>query len=196
MMGSSSNFGNMFSMAGAALFLPFLPMLPIQVLLNNLLYDCSEIGVPLDHVEPEALAKPSRWDLPLIERFMLVLGPVSSLFDFLTFAALLYLFSADEALFQTGWFIELLATQTLVIFVIRTRGTPWRSRPHPILAALAVGTALLGMVLPLTPLGPIFGFVAPPPVFYLFVVAAVLVYLMLVEAVKRAFYRFMARHPA
>ena len=196
MMGSSSNFGNMFSMAGAALFLPFLPMLPIQVLLNNLLYDCSEIGVPLDHVDSEALAKPSRWNLPLIERFMLVLGPVSSLFDFLTFAALLYLFSADEALFQTGWFIESLATQTLVIFVIRTRGTPWRSRPHPILAALAVGTALLGMVLPLSPLGPLFGFVAPPPVFYSFVVTAVLVYLMLVEAVKRAFYRFMARHPA
>ena len=196
MMGSSSNFGNMFSMAGAALFLPFLPMLPIQVLLNNLLYDCSEIGVPLDHVDSEALAKPSRWNLPLIERFMLVLGPVSSLFDFLTFAALLYLFSADEALFQTGWFIESLATQTLVIFVIRTRGSPWRSRPHPVLAALAVGTALLGMVLPLSPLGPLFGFVAPPLVFYLFVVAAVLVYLMLVEGVKRAFYRFMARHPA
>ena len=144
MMGSSSNFGNMFSMAGAALFLPFLPMLPIQVLLNNLLYDCSEIGVPLDHVDSEALAKPSRWNLPLIERFMLVLGPVSSLFDFLTFAALLYLFSADEALFQTGWFIESLATQTLVIFVIRTRGTPWRSRPHPILAAARRGYSAAG----------------------------------------------------
>ncbi|HEX6012198.1 MAG TPA: magnesium-translocating P-type ATPase [Geminicoccaceae bacterium] len=196
MMGSSSNFGNMFSMAGAALFLPFLPMQPIQVLLNNLLYDCSEMGVPLDHVDPESLAKPTRWNLPLIERFMLVMGPVSSLFDFLTFGALLYLFSASEALFQTGWFVESLATQTLVIFVIRTRRAPWRSRPHPLLGALAAGTALLGMVLPLTPLGPVFGFVAPPPVFYLFVVAAVLVYLMLVEAVKRAFYRLMARHPA
>ena len=192
MMGSSSNFGNMFSMAGAALFLPFLPMQPTQVLLNNLLYDGSEIGVPLDHVDEAALARPSRWDLPLIERFMLVLGPVSSLFDFLTFAALLHLFQADEALFQTGWFVESLATQTLVIFVIRTRGAPWRSRPHPALATLAIGAAVLGILLPLSPLGPVFGFVAPPPSFYLFLAAAVLVYLAVVELVKRLFYRFMA----
>src|SRR3954454_18455998 len=106
LMGSSSNFGNMFSMAGASLFLPFLPMLPTQVLLNNLLYDASEAGVPLDNVEAEALAQPAQWDLRLIQRFMLVLGPVSSLFDFLTFYALLHLFGADEALFQTGWFVE------------------------------------------------------------------------------------------
>ena len=193
MMGSSSNFGNMFSMAGAALFLPFLPMLPVQVLLNNLLYDLSEIGVPLDHVDREALRRPSRWDMQLIERFMLVLGPVSSLFDFLTFAALLYLFRADAALFQTGWFVESLATQTLVIFVIRTRGAPWHSRPHPALAALAIGTALVGMILPLTPLGAVFGFVPPPPTFYLFTVSAVLIYLCLVEAMKRVFYRLMTR---
>ncbi len=195
MMGSSSNFGNMFSMAGAALFLPFLPMLPTQVLLNNLLYDCSEIGVPLDHVDPDALAKPTRWNLPLIERFMLVMGPVSSLFDFLTFGALLYVFSAGEALFQTGWFIESLATQTLVIFVIRTRGAPWRSRPHPALAALAVGAALVGVLLPLSPFAATLGFVAPPPTFYLFLAAAVLVYLAMVEVVKRLFYRFMAPRP-
>jgi Mg2+-importing ATPase len=136
-----------------------------------------------------------RWNLMLIERFMLVMGPVSSLFDFLTFGALLYLFSATESLFQTGWFIESLATQTLVIFVIRTRRAPWCSRPHPLLAALAVGTALVGITLPLTPLGPLFGFVAPPPAFYLFVVAAVLTYLLLVETVKQAFYRYMMRHP-
>ena len=196
MMGSSSNFGNMFSMAGAALFLPFLPMQPTQVLLNNLLYDCSEIGVPLDHVDEAALARPSRWDLPLIERFMLVLGPVSSLFDFLTFAALLHLFQAGEALFQTGWFVESLATQALVIFVIRTRGAPWRSRPHPALAALAIGAALVGILLPLSPLGPVFGFVAPPPAFYLFLATAVLVYLAVVELVKRLFYRFMAPRAA
>ena len=110
-MGSSSNFGNMFSMAGAALFLPFLPMLPTQVLLNNLLYDLSEVGVPFDNVDPEALEKPVHWDIRLVERFMLVLGPVSSLFDFLTFFALIQLFGAGEAMFQTGWFIESLATQ-------------------------------------------------------------------------------------
>ena len=106
LMGSSSNFGNMFSMAGAALFLPFLPMLPIQVLLNNLLYDVSEIAIPFDRVDPEATARPVTWDVKLIERFMLVFGPVSSVFDFLTFYALLHLFGAGEALFQTGWFIE------------------------------------------------------------------------------------------
>ena len=101
----------MFSMAGAALFLPFLPMLPTQVLLNNLLYDLSEIGVPFDHVDPEALHRPVHWDIKFIERFMLVFGPVSSVFDFLTFYALIQLFGAGEALFQTGWFIESLATQ-------------------------------------------------------------------------------------
>jgi Mg2+-importing ATPase len=117
LMGASSNFGNMFSMAGAALFLPYLPMLPTQVLLNNLLYDVSEVGVPFDNVDAEALRKPVRWDIKFIERVMLVLGPVSSLFDFLTFFALLSLFGASEPMFQTGWFIESLATQSLVIFV-------------------------------------------------------------------------------
>ncbi|MEK0084763.1 magnesium-translocating P-type ATPase [Benzoatithermus flavus] len=192
LMGSSSNFGNMFSMAGAALFLPFLPMLPIQVLLNNLLYDGSELGVPLDRVDAEALARPVRWDFRLIERFMLVLGPVSSLFDFLTFAALWWLFGAGETLFQTGWFVESLATQVLVILVIRTRGAPWRSRPHGLLLGLSLGIAAFGAVLPLTPLGGLFGFVPPPPRFYLFLAAAVPAYLALVEAVKRWFYRRLA----
>ena len=143
-MGTSSNFGNMFRMAGAALFLPFLPMLPVQVLLNNLLYDVSEMGVPFDRVDTEALARPARWSTTLIERFMLVFGPVSSLFDFLTFFVLLRLFDADAALFQTGWFVESLATQALVIFVIRTRGAFWRSRPHPILTTLSIGVVVVG----------------------------------------------------
>ena len=138
LMGSSSNFGNMFSMAGAALFLPFLPMLPVQVLLNNLLYDVSEMGVPLDRVDASALARPVRWSTTLIERFMLVFGPVSSVFDFLTFFVLLRLLGADAAQFQTGWFVESLATQALVIFVIRTRGRFWRSHPHPILTTRSV----------------------------------------------------------
>jgi P-type Mg2+ transporter len=130
LMGSRSNFGNMFSMAGAALFLPFLPT---QLLLNNLLYDVSEVGVPFDNVDAEALRWPVRWNIKLIERFMLALGPISSLFDFLTFFAWLWLFGAGQAMFQTGWFIESLATQSLVIFIIRTRGPPWRSWPHPLL---------------------------------------------------------------
>jgi P-type Mg2+ transporter len=199
LMGSSSNFGNMFSMAGAALFLPFLPMLPTQVLLNNLLYDVSEVGVPFDHVDAEALRRPVRWNTKLIERFMLVLGPVSSLFDFLTFFALLWLFGAGEAMFQTGWFIESLATQSLVIFIIRTRGRPWRSRPHPLLTCLTIGVVLVGLIIPLTPIGPLFGFVEPPPGFYVFLVATVSAYLALVEVAKRRLYRYLwsrvaARH--
>jgi Mg2+-importing ATPase len=195
LMGSSSNFGNMFSMAGAALFLPFLPMLPTQVLLNNLLYDASEAGVPLDDVEEEALLRPVHWDLRLIQRFMLVLGPVSSVFDFLTFYALIHLFGAGEALFQTGWFVESLATQVLVIFVIRTRRKPWLSRPSPILAGLTIGAAVIGALLPLTPLAAFFGFVAPPVSFYLFLAVTVAGYLVLVELVKRAFYRWIAPRP-
>ena len=189
LMGASSNLGNMFSMAGAALFLPFLPMLPTQVLLNNLLYDLSEVGVPFDNVDAEALQRPVHWDIRFIERFMLVLGPVSSLFDFLTFFALIRLFGASEAVFQTGWFVESLATQCLVVFVIRTRGSPWRSRPHPLLALLSIGAVAAGLLITLTPLGGLFGFVTLPPSFYLFLVTAVAAYLALVEAVKRAYYR-------
>ena len=186
LMGASSNFGNMFSMAGAALFLPFLPMLPTQVLLNNLLYDVSEVGVPFDTVDEAALQRPIHWDLGLVERFMLVLGPVSSLFDFLTFYALIHLFGAGERLFQTGWFIESLATQTLVVLVIRTRGPSWQSKPHPLLATLSIGVAAAGIVIPLSPLGPLFGFVVPPASFFVFLAVTVTVYLALVEVVKRA----------
>ena len=130
LMGSSSNFGNMFSMAGAALFLPFLPMTPIQILLNNLLYDISEIAIPFDHVDPEDIARPVKWNIKLIERFMLVFGPISSVFDFLTFYALLHLFGAGEAVFQTGWFIESITTQVLVVFAIRTRRKFFQSKPR------------------------------------------------------------------
>ena len=193
LMGASSNFGNMFSMAGAALFLPYLPMLPTQVLLNNLLYDVSEVGVPFDNVDAEALRKPVRWNIKFIERVMLVLGPVSSLFDFLTFFALLSLFGASEPMFQTGWFIESLATQSLVIFVIRTRKAPWRSFPHPLLTVLTIGVVLVGLLIPLTPLGPVFGFVVPPLGYYLFLAAAVTGYLLLVEVVKRLLYRSRVR---
>ena len=194
LMGSSSNLGNMFSMAGAALFLPFLPMLPTQVLLNNLLYDLSEVGVPFDNVDREALRRPARWDIKFIERFMLVLGPVSSLFDFLTFYALITLFGAGEPMFQTGWFIESLATQSLVIFVIRTRGRPWMSRPHPVLTALSLGVVLTGLLIPLSPIGPLFGFVVPPLSYFVFLVVAVGAYLVLTEFVKRRFYLYWARH--
>jgi Mg2+-importing ATPase len=190
LMGSSSNFGNMFSMAGAALFLPFLPMLP--VLLNNLLYDVSEMGVPFDRVDESALSRPAQWSTALIERFMLVLGPVSSLFDFLTFFVLLRLLGVDAAQFQTGWFVESLATQALVVFVIRTRGPFWRSRPHPILTTLSLGVVAVGLILPWTPAGAWFGLVHLTFSFYLFLVAAVAGYLALVEVAKHLFYRYVA----
>jgi Mg2+-importing ATPase len=183
----------MVSMAGAALFLPFLPMLPTQVLLNNLLYDLSEVGVPFDRVDPETVSRPIRWDLGLIKRVMLILGPLSSLFDFFTFWALLTLFGGNEQIFQSGWFVESLATQTLVVLVIRTHRRPWKSRPHILLASLSIGVALAGVLIPFTPLGTLFGLVPLPPLFYALLVATVAVYLASVEFVKRAIYAQTAR---
>lgn len=196
MMGTSSNFGNMFSMAGASVLLPFLPMLPAQILLNNMLYDLSEIPIPMDRVDAEELARPRAWDMRFVRDFMWIVGPVSSLFDFATFGVLLYWLDAGERLFQTGWFIESLATQVLVIFVIRTRGSPLASRPSPWLAAAAAVVVAVALLLPLTPAGAWFGFVAPPPFFYGVVAAMACAYLLLVELVKRAFYRHHRRRPS
>ena len=189
MMGTSSNFGNMFSMAGAALFLPFLPMLPTQILLNNVLYDLSEVPIPLDQVDPEELRQPRVMDMKFIRNFMLVIGPISSAFDFLTFYVMLAILKADEKLFQTGWFVESLCTQVLVIFIIRTRGNPFRSRPHPVLAVTSLFIASLGAVLPFTPLGTYFGLVPPPAQFYFILAAMVVVYLLIVQIAKKLFYR-------
>jgi len=194
LMGASSNFGNMFSMAGAALILPFLPMLPIQILLNNLIYNVSEIAIPFDHVDLESVIGPVKWDVKLIERFMLVFGPVSSIFDFITFYALLYLFSAGETLFQTGWFIESMTTQILVVFCIRTRRRFYRSRPCDFLVFMTFAAVAVAIVLPLVPLGSWFGFVVPPPMFFVFLTGATLAYLVLVEITKVIFYRLTVRH--
>jgi P-type Mg2+ transporter len=189
MMGTSSNFGNMFSMAGASLILPFLPMLPVQVLLNNLLYDLSEVPIPLDQVDDEIMVQPHHWDVRFVRNFMLALGPVSSLFDFLTFGVLLFAFHASERLFQTGWFIESLATQVLVIFVVRTRGNPLTSRPSRLLAATSLTVVAIGLVLPYSSLARWFGFVPMPPAFLVAVGLMVACYLALAEGVKRWFYR-------
>jgi len=190
MMATSSNFGNMFSMAGAALILPFLPMLPVQILLNNLLYDISELAIPFDRIDAEAAERPEHWDVRFIRDFMLVLGPVSSLFDFVTFGVLLLVFHAAEPLFQTGWFIESLATQVLVIFVLRTRHSPLRSRPHPLLATTSVGIVAAAIVIPFTPIGTWFGFTPPSVSVLLTMAGLVIAYLLLAQAVKTAFYRF------
>jgi len=192
MMGTSSNFGNMFSMAGAALILPFLPMLPMQILLNNLLYDFSEIPIPLDNVDEEYVARPHNWNMGHIRNFMLAVGPVSSVFDFLTFYVMLMIFHANEALFHTGWFVESMATQVLVIFIIRTRRNPFKSRPNRWLVAFSLTVAALAAALPFTPFAGFLGFVPPPPLFLLILLCMVIVYLIAVEGVKRWFFRRLA----
>jgi Mg2+-importing ATPase len=184
LMGTSSNFGNMLSMAVASAFLPFLPMLPTQILLNNFLYDLAQVTIPSDAVDPAYLARPQRWDVRLVRRFMLVVGPVSSLYDFLTFWVLLGVFHASERLFHTGWFVESLATQVLVVFVIRTPGDPLRSRPSALLTATSLGVVALAVALPLTPLAGPLGFEALPGRFFAFLAAATLTYLLLVQVVK------------
>ena len=189
MMAMSSNFGNMFSMAGATLILPFLPMLPVQILLNNLLYAVSEMPIPMDEVDGEITERPEHWDMQFIRNFMFVLGPVSSIFDFLTFGLLLLVFHANEALFQTGWFIKSLSTQVLVIFVLRTRRNPLRSRPHPLLAATSIAVVVLAILLPFTPLGTWFGFVPPSATFLFAIAGLTLSYLLLAQGAKSAFYR-------
>ena len=163
-----------------------------QILLNNLLYDVSEIAIPFDRVDEEAIAGPVKWDVKFIERFMLVFGPVSSVFDFLTFYVLLYLFGAGEALFQTGWFIESITTQVLVVFAIRTRRPFFRSTPHMLLIVMALGVITIAISLPFSPIGRLFGFVAPPQLFFFFVISATLAYLAIVDIAKHAFYRLIA----
>jgi Mg2+-importing ATPase len=192
LMGTSSNFGNMFSMAGASVFLPFLPMLPTQILLNNVLYDLSEIAIPLDYVDSEEIHGPQGWDMRFIRNFMWTIGPVSSLFDFLTFYVLLAVLKADEVLFQTGWFIESLATQVLVIFVIRTRRNPLTSRPHAALAATSLAVLLVALLLPFTAPGRYFGFEPPPARFFAILAILVVAYLGIVEAAKHVFYAHFA----
>ena len=188
MMGTSSNFGNMFSMAGGTLFLPFLPMLPIQILLNNFLYDLSELAIPLDRVDEDTLARPRVWDMDFIRSFMLTLGPVSSLFDFLTFYVMLEIFEAGEALFHTGWFIESIATQVLVIFIIRTRGSPFANRPNLWLVVLSIAVVAVAMALPWLPYAHHLGFVAPPPAFYAALAGIAAAYLAVVFWAKQWFY--------
>ena len=188
MMGTSSNFGNMFSMAGGVLFLPFLPMLPIQILLNNLLYDISEVAIPMDRVSEAMVARPRKWDLKIVREFMYALGPISSIFDFATFALLLWGFQASEATFHTGWFVESMATQILVIFIIRTANT-WTDRPHPLLVATSLGALAVAVLIPWSPLAVWFGFTPLPGPLAAALAGLVATYLALVHVVKVWFFR-------
>jgi Mg2+-importing ATPase len=185
LMGTSSNFGNMFSMAVASIVIPFLPMLPTQILLNNFLYDLSQIAIPSDRVDDEYLQKPHRWNIRLLRKFMIRIGLVSSLFDFVTFAVLLMLFRSTPPAFRTGWFVESLLTQTLVLFVIRTSGNPFHSRPSSLLAITVCGAVIAGLAIPYLPIAGVLGFVSPPPAFMLFVAVTTGAYLTAVELTKR-----------
>jgi Mg2+-importing ATPase len=198
LMGVSSNFGNMFSAAGASLFIGSVtnfqyPMLPVQILLNNLLYDISELSIPTDNVDKEYIEKPKRLDTSYIRNFMIYFGPISSLFDFLTFFLMLYIFNAwnNGPLFQTAWFVESLCTQTLVIFAIRTRKSPFfRSRPSNTLLISSIGVVIFAILLPFLPiLSEAFQFIQLPPEFFLFLVIFVAVYFVMVESLKRLFYK-------
>jgi len=189
LMATSSNFGNMFSAAGASTFLSYLPMLPSQILLNNLIYDVSQMAIPGDNVDPEVLARPAHWDIHFIRRFMRVFGPISSLFDFATFAVLLGVLHADQREFRTGWFVESLATQSLIIFVIRTRRIPFfRSRPSKALAISAVTSAAIGALLPFSPFASMLGFTRLPASFFGVLLLLVLGTTALAETAKRWFY--------
>jgi Mg2+-importing ATPase len=196
LMGTSSNFGNMFSAAGASIFLAFLPMLPSQILLNNLLYDTSQLAIPTDEVDSELVARPTRWDLGFIRKFMIFFGPVSSVFDFITFGIMLWVFHSGPVLFRTGWFVESLATQTLVIFIIRTRRIPFfRSRPSMPMLLAALSVVAVGAVLPFTPLARVLGFRPLPGLFFFALAGIVACYLALIEFGKYWFYR-LSRAPA
>lgn len=183
-MASSSAFGNMLSMAVASAVLPFLPMLPVQVLLNNLLYDVSEVSLPLDEVDAEDLTRPLRWDTRRVRRVMMSLGPVSSLFDLATFWLLLRLFPGSPEAFHTGWFVESMATQVLVVFIIRTRHNPLRSRPHPALIATSLSIVALALALPYLPFAASLGFVPLPLSFLPVLAGLVLGYLGLTQLVR------------
>lgn len=185
-MATSSNFGNMVSMAMASVFLPFLPMTSVQILLNNLLYDLSEVALPMDQVDKGELGSPQHWDLSAIRRYMLTFGPLSSVFDFATFGVLLFVAGANEAVFQSAWFVESIATQTLVVFIIRTSRRPWESRPSRWLVLSTLAPIACAVALPYSPAAQALGF-APLPVWLLssiFMIAVV--YLCCAEWAKRA----------
>ncbi|NJD57946.1 MAG: magnesium-translocating P-type ATPase, partial [Anaerolineae bacterium] len=189
-MAASSNFGNMFSVLGASIFLPFLPMLPIQVLTNNLLYDFSQTSIPTDEVDAEWLEKPRKWAIGDLRRFILVIGPISSIFDYLTFALMLYIFKCwtNPALFHTGWFVESIFTQTLIIHVIRTNKIPFiQSRASKALTLTSLAIVAVGTWLPYSPLAGTLGFVPLPGLYWPFLLAILLGYIVLTQVVKTWF---------
>jgi Mg2+-importing ATPase len=187
-MATSANFGNMFSMAGASLFLPYLPMLPKQILLINFLTDLPEMTIATDRVDDVFVERPHRMDISFIRRFMLIFGPLSSLFDYATFAVLLWLMKADQQTFQTGWFIESILSAGVVVFAVRTRLPFTRSRPSRAMLAVTGVVILITLGLPYSPLARLLGFV-PLSISYLLVIFGIVVlYFLSAELTKRWFY--------
>ena len=189
MMTLSSNFGNMFSMPIASVFLPFLPMTAPQILLNNFLYDSSQLAIPFDNVETEFLARPKKFDIKFMKKFMLIFGPLSSCFDFITFAVLIWLFHVGSVGFQTGWFLESIATQTFVVGIIRNRGSLAKTPPSLQLVVSTVAAVFIAWIIPFTPLGPLFGFVRFGGYPMVVIGLVVAVYLIAVQSAKGFFYK-------
>jgi Mg2+-importing ATPase len=196
LMATSANFGNMFSMAGVSLFLPFLPLLPKQILLTNLLTDFPEMTIATDNVDPEVADRPRRWDIAFLRKFMVVFGLVSSLFDYATFGLLLWILRANQNQFRTGWFLESVVSASLVVLVVRTRRPFFRSRPGRALTLATAVVAVATLVLPLTPLARPFEFVRLPATFFAALLAVVLLYGLAAEAAKHLFYRLYREGPA
>ena len=188
-MATSANFGNMFSMAGASLFLPFLPLLPKQILLTNLLTDFPEITISSDRVDAINIAQPHRWDIHFIQRYMITFGILSSFFDFFTFGVLHYVLHAKEAEFQTGWFAESVISASLIVLVIRTRLPFFKSLPGKYLLTATILVVLAVLALPFTPLAATFGFAQLPPIFYGWMLLIVVLYIVSAEVTKHFFYK-------
>ena len=191
-MAANSNFGNMFSVVGASAFLPFIPMLPIQVLVNNLLYDFSQTTIPTDGVDREWLTRPRKWAIGDLQRFILFIGPISSIFDYLTFALMLFVFNCwnNPELFHTGWFVESLFTQTLIIHVIRTNKIPFfQSRASKPLILTSLVIVAIGAYLPYSPLASTLGFVALPPLYWPYLAGMLICYVVLTQFIKVWFIR-------
>jgi Mg2+-importing ATPase len=184
-MGTSSNFGNMFSAAAASVFLPFLPMLPIQILFMNILYDIANMTLPTDNVDDEHVKRPMKWDVGFIRKYTVFFGPFSSLYDFLTYGIMLFIFGASPALFQSGWFVESFWTEVLVMYVIRTKRVPfWTSHPGKLVVISTVGCIIFGTLLPFTILGGALGFTALPIQYWVLLLLMVVTYLLLVDMGK------------
>lgn len=191
-MATSANFGNMFSMAGASLFLPFLPLLPKQVLLTNLMTDMPSMTIPTDSVDEEWVKNPHGWNLSFIKKFMLTFGILSSVFDYITFAVLLFFFKASEVEFQSGWFMESVVSATLIVLIIRTQRSFFKSKPSKYLAISSIAVALFVMLLPSIPFASILGFRPLPLMFYPVLLGIVVLYILSAEITKKWFYKHLA----